>query len=294
LATLWTVENQRFIRRVARLTFGMFGTLGSGDLEAQAVGSGIFVAPFMCLTAKHVSAALFSLEGRDGLPKTRTVSQHSAGLFQVLEPFQPGPNSSSALWHVDRSWTSPVTDIAVLQVSAEGELADQMQYDMKSKFLEWQVLPPPVGAEVMAIGFPGLGVVSNGGTELKIDAPFNVHRATVTEVFDEKRDAGMLNFPCFAVDQEWGHGFSGGPVTFEDRLCGIVSAGSGFDERSFVASLWPLTLMTFDNEFGQKTQFGQLLDDGPIKSSDWLQAKPIIFQKDDEWGNPHAHIDHPH
>lgn len=130
-----------------------------------------------------------------------------------------------------------------MQVSSECEVSDRMQYQMPTLFFEWQLQPPPVEATVYAIGYPRLAVKPSDG-RLIIDAPFTFQELTVTAIHLMRRDEGMLNFPCFEVSHSLAHGFSGGPVFFEGRLCGIVSSGSSFDTRGFVASLWPLTLMS--------------------------------------------------
>lgn len=217
----------------------------------------MFVAPFMALTARHISEELLRLDDRTTIPKRPFVTQHAAALFQTLDPLTKG--ADMALWHVDRSWTSNSSDLILLQVSAESEHADTLQYKMPVRFLRWRLLPPPKGAKVQALGFPG-STVRPDGEELGIDAHFTFQELEVGTAYPSGRDRGMLPFPCFEVRGSLAPGFSGGPVMYQGDLCGIVTSGSSFDERSYVAALWPLCLMEYDNEFSIKTTFGDLLD----------------------------------
>jgi hypothetical protein len=181
--------------------------------------------------------------------------------------------------------------MALLQVSAESETAKDLQKNMP-KFFEWHLCPPPVGATVRAIGYPRHSVTpADKGVD--IGAPFTVHELRVTEIFPLYRDRGMLNLPCFEVDDSVEHGFSGGPVFYEGKLCGTISSGSGFDERSYVAALWPLALMDYSNELKQLTWFGDLLDRGVIVSDCWQELRTRISKGVDEFGNPRVFIEPP-
>lgn len=282
-------DERRLIQRAASLAFGIFGTLGDGsvDREGHQVregGSGILIAPFLAVTAHHVSKDLYKLAGREE-PRRLHQTLHAAHLFQCLDPFNPEASVTS-LWHVDRSWASRHTDISLLQVSAENEVAERLQGEMPSKFFEWRLSPPPVGSRVWAIGFPQLCISPDGGAAVVGGAPFTLQELHVTRIYPLRRDRGMLNFPCFEVDDSVSPGFSGGPVFYKDQLCGIVTSGSDFDNRSHIALLWPLTLMDYSNELGEGSRFGELLDRGVITSSDWWEIRSRISKGEDESGEP--------
>jgi hypothetical protein len=281
-------DARHLIRHAAPLVFGIFGTLGDGsvgreDDEVREGGSGIFIAPFLAITARHVSKDLYQLGGREEARRFHQ-SLHAAHLFQCLDPFNP-ESSEKSLWHVDRSWSSPHTDITLLQVSAENEIAKRLQVEMPSRFFEWHLSPPLIGSTVYAIGFPQLRVRPDG-RDVICSAPFTLQELQVTQVYPLGRDKGMLNFPCFEVDDSVDHGFSGGPVFYKDKLCGIVTSGSTFDSRSHIALLWPLTLMDYRNEFGGKSRFGDLLDRGVIAASDWREIRNRISKGENEFGDP--------
>ena len=284
-----TPDLERLVRRAARLTFGVFATIGSGaDIETRAGGSGIFLSPFTGLTARHVSLDLLRLEGRDSRPRTKSfLTQHSVGLFQVLDPFDE--KSERALWHVDRSWNSRDTDLTLLQVSAEDATSDRLQYSWPTRFFDLHLLPPPRVSRIVAIGFPQLGATPSGDTQIALDAPFTVKEGQVTKIYQIRADLGMLNFPCFEVDIHFDHGFSGGPVFFNDQLCGLVSHSSSFDARSTCASLWPLALARMDNEFGTEWTVADMLNNGTLFAVDWREVKGRISLQEDEHGR-HAFL----
>lgn len=268
---------ERLIRRAAPLTFGMFATVGGpDDMQSRAGGSGIFIAPFLGLCARHVSLDLFRLEGRDERPRRGSfLTQHSVALFQVLDPFDQ--KSEKALWHVDRSWNSRYSDMTMLQVSAEDDMSDKMQYQWPTRFFDLQLLPPERGAKVTAIGYPHLSANPASGVQLSVDAPFTVGEGTVTKIYQIRGDRGMLNFPSYEVDIQFGHGYSGGPVFHDGELCGLVAA------ESVVTSLWPLALMTMDSELGQWS-VADMLNRGTLRASDWSLVKDRISIQEDESG----------
>lgn len=275
-------NTKRLVHRATPLTFGIFGTMGD---ESREGGSGIFVAPFLAITARHVTDDLYRLADREP-PRQSHQSQHAGHLFQVLDWVDPNVGAKT-LWHVDRTWRSPHTDITLLQASAENEIAKQLE---QPSFFEWCLYPPPIGSMVISIGFP-LQSVKAGGRHVDITTPFHVRALCVTDIYPCYRDKGMMNFSCFELGDVVDPGFSGGPVFHDGKLCGIISSGSGFDRRSYAASLWPLTLMDYSNEFGQQTRFGDLLDSEVIVASNWADIRKRIGKGTDYFGNPCAFFD---
>lgn len=275
---------ERLIRRVARYTFGVFATIGSeDDMQVTAGGSGIFIAPFLGLTARHVSEYFVRLDGRENRPKYRFRTQHAIGLFQVLEPLNLNQNSPHALWHVDQSWNSAYSDLTLLEISAEDQNSDRIQYDWPSRFFELQLLPPERGSRVVVIGFPELETHAAGGSKINIGAPFTVKEGTVTKIYQIRADLGQLNFPCFELDIHVAGGFSGGPAFCDDRLCGIVSQSPSYEARSTIATLWPLALMKGRDKLGAWSIAAQF-ENGSLRASDWTQVKSRISVEEDEHG----------
>ena len=111
----------------------------------------------------------------------------------------------------------------------------------------------------------------------------------ITDVYQLRRDSGLLTFPCFRIDKLVNDGFSGGPVFWEDKLCGIVSTGS-VDGSTYAASLWPLCLLEYEypdlGTLGSRRVFGELFERGVVRSNDWRNIKDRIAKRYDAEGNP--------
>ena len=182
----------------------------------------------------------------------------------------------SADWAFTNIWVNPVTDIATLQLAPTDAPAVEMMNRMRPLFPMWSLLPPPVGAAVVLMGQPR--DLPPPGTALSSHLTYTAQPAYVIEVHERRFDRGMYNFPCFVVDREVPHGMSGGPVFYDNRLCGIISGGLG--EQTVIASLWPVLLSEFENpklgELNRKVTFEWLFESGQLKATDWSQVKGRI------------------
>lgn len=285
--------------RFAPLVFGIFG---HGDDDAGSVvtrvgGSGVFVAPCYAITARHVVRDLFNTNPARADDLRRKTSgyeylPHWSGLFQVSEVRNPA--APPALWGVTRMWDATVTDICLLEAAPDGELATQRMNASRTSFAEWSLLPPPVGALVEMVGFPSSRVTLSEGSS-RFAFPFTVQRAWVHEVFEVRRDRGMYSFPCFSVNQAIDHGFSGGPVFYNGRLCGVVSGGSIAEENlTYVASLWPLCLMEIEypnlGSLNRKEAVGDWFENGRLCAPDWPAVKGRAMVVKDDDGRPWARL----
>ena len=177
-----------------------------------------------------------------------------------------------------------------MQVSLEKGYDKQLEFQMPTRFFEWRLLPPEVGERVDLLGFPETGVKPEADG-LRLDVNYVVQQGHVTVIHSMRRDRGMLTFPCFEVDRPVDHGFSGGPVFVNGKLCGIVSAGS-LEDHTIVASLWPLCLMEYEYPgISGKTMFGELIASGVVPAEDWSEARCRISKRWDENDQPYAHIE---
>lgn len=290
------------ILRATPLVFGIFGQIEGPDGEriVRVGGSGIFIAPFQALTARHVTRDLFRTDSmaEDNLNRRVRAAEinaqtdyfelpHSSVLFQPK--FEKPPRI--LLWHVRYTWDSNITDISLMEVFTEGGEAAGMENKMTG-FFEWSLLPPPVGSHVTMLGYPQAEIKANGDL-LNLNLLLVEQSGQVTEVYEDRHDRGMFSFPCFRIDKPIDHGFSGGPVFWEDKLCGIVSGGS-FDDGTFAASLWPLCLLEYEypdlGALGGKTTFDKLFESGVLRSQDWPQIRERISKRYDEDGRPYAYI----
>ncbi|HEX6176130.1 MAG TPA: serine protease [Candidatus Binatia bacterium] len=294
-------ETELLVRRATPLIFGVFSQIenANGAREVRFGGSGIFVAPFQTITARHVNRDLFRVDpdAADHLQRRLNDVErgdgrfycelpHSSALFQARLGRRPRP----LIWHVRRSWDSVLTDISFMEVFAEGDEAAGAERDMAG-FFEWSLLPPDRGAEVVMLGFPQADIRTNAGV-LNIDLNYVIQRGEVTDIYPIQRDRGMYNFPCFRINRPVDHGFSGGPVFSEGRLCGIVSGG--FDDDTYASSLWPLCLMEYEypdlGGIGLKRSFSDLFRTGVLRSTAWAGIEPRIEKRHDENGRPYAHL----
>src|SRR5262249_43522534 len=296
-------DTEFLINRATPLVFGVCAQIEDEDGKriTRVGGSGVFIAPFHALTARHVTRELFNTDSMRGDDLKRRVTNaeedgrsiyfetpHSSILYQVMLTTPP----RSLLWHVRHTWDSSVTDISLMEVFAEGDEAAGMEHKMTG-FFELALLPPPVGAHVIMLGYPLANIESNNGL-MKLDLKYVSQEGEVTDVYDLSRDQGMYSFPCFRVNKPVDHGFSGGTVFWDGKLCGIVSGG-GFDDDTYAASLWPLLLMEYQYPdsgiLGGTRTFRELFESGVLSSEDWPQIRDRSTKRDHDNGKPYAYLE---
>jgi len=265
--------------RVAHHLFGVFGHTDdeAGNRVVRFGGSGLFVAPFQGLTARHVLVDLHRTDKyrADELLRRTSgffVPPHSMCVFQVVEAFG-NEQKRVAIFHVRRSWNLTTTDISLIEAAPDDSVSTLAQMETPVRYFEWSLAPPPVGSTVLMFGFPKTTITALAD-RFNVQCQFVMQGSVVTEVFDKQRDSGLYSFPCFSVDQPIDGGFSGGPVFWDGRLCGLVS-GDSFGS-TYVTSLWPLCLTGYeypDIAFLQEQSFATLFERGVLKSPDWPQIK---------------------
>jgi hypothetical protein len=290
-------NTRHLVYRMTPLICGVFAHAPgpSGKRFVRFGGSGIFIAPFLAVSASHVCRDLFRTDpDQADLLRRRKgylATPHSTGLFQVAPSRM---SQSHAIWGVNRTWDPVVTDIAMMQVGADQGDAVRRQHSREMGFFEWSMLPPPIGAQVHMFGFPKTDMIVTEDDKIEGKVLYTIQTGTVRAVFEIKRESGMYKFPCFSIDKPVDHGFSGGPVIWEDRLCGIVSGGS-IEEITYAATLWPLCLLEYEYPdqpaaLGGKQTVADLFDKGIIRSPDWKRIKGRISRQLDSNGSPFAHL----
>jgi hypothetical protein len=174
-----------------------------------------------------------------------------------------------------------------MQVSAENGDALAIQYTWPASFLELQLTPPAIGETVQAFGYPRHAVRTDG-TRLFFDVPAAFSEGTVRAIHSPFRDRVMLNFPIFEVEMWTDHGFSGGPVFHEGKLCGLVSAGLKSDDPgdhiTYIATLWPILRANVDFGLGKSLLIQDLLHRGVLSSRGWRDVAQRVVLKSDERG----------
>lgn len=267
--------------RCATLTFGMYGWLPGQVHDVSQAGSGVMIAPGLSLGAGHVSKAMIALDERYDVanpPKGDFYPEYGTSCFQAPR------NGEPILFGVTGTWTSRDTDVAVMTVVPDSPMAAwSARYAFPSAFVEWQLTPPPVGADVELYGYPNTALV-NDGKGHSGPVTWVQQTASVTDIFEPMRTHGHLDFPCYRLGRPVDKGFSGGPVFYEGRLAGITSVslalqdGDDSEQDTYVASLWPLLLMEFEIK-GRRFTFGDCFNYGTIRAIDYPELRGKVYRK---------------
>lgn len=212
---------------------GLIVAIGFIDKERKGIiGSGIMIAPGLCLTATHVmeeikkkQALLFTFPNEDNMriwiPKDFNAQQKTS---IELIPFQkPEPKYS---------------DVGVLSYSPFSKFKDAEDY----LFAPIAVSVPKIGERLWATGYRQ---ISNNGVP-KI--AFFIISGLVTEQYLEGRGS-HINGPCVEVAMEALGGMSGGPVfNANGSVIGVISSSlEGADDSrgpTYVSLAWTSLLST--------------------------------------------------
>jgi hypothetical protein len=238
------------------------------ELRIESGGSGILISPRQFLTATHVMNYLtktWTMRGSD---------RHA--LFQFVEP--PG---RMLIWDV-RAIGIPepdTLDLCLLDAEVNTEESSAPASAQATKFLEWALEPPSVGAEVVMLGYPRTDT-SGRGVHKTLHAKPVVTIGRVVEVFSPRHDRGQYSFPCFSIDQPIDHGASGGPVLWNGRLCGLVWGGN-YVGGTMASALWPLCLCD---------PIVAKLESGTIRATDWPTLRGRASWRNDSSGEPELYI----
>jgi V8-like Glu-specific endopeptidase len=215
--------------------------IGDDGLKLLALGTAVRIAPGLALTAKHVIWSAWTNLQSSVLPSGSKPVQLS---FQIYAINFSGESANPAFWTIERVWGPPLSDLAILQVRPVSEDMDQKYANAG---LRINALPPKVGDSVAAFGYPSSSI--EAFTREPLSITFRVHALTtsgpVLQVFDNRRERGMLNFPCFEINARFEPGMSGGGVFNQaGELCGIICSAlrpaDGVSHIAYAATLWPV------------------------------------------------------
>ena len=121
--------------------------VGGNAIETHALGSGVFIAARLAITAKHVVEEFWNrLASGNRFEGERPLE----GAFSILAVQFPGPSSEPALWLVSFVWCARFTDIAVLAVTPANDLAERYAWAVTPRL---NLMPPSPGERVVAFGY---------------------------------------------------------------------------------------------------------------------------------------------
>lgn len=274
------------LSRYATITTGMYGWMHDRPAKCDQAGSGVFIAPGLVLTAKHVVNEMGTLDPKWDAAKHET-ADFSGATFDI-RLYQAPRLAQPILWYAKGDIVrSKDTDVAILTVEPDPDYPMTLwaaQNALPPAFVPWRLEPPPVDAKVELYGWPKPKIV-NEGTIHKGPVKWVEQTGVVTHVFETMRDHSYINFPSFRIDRPVEGAFSGGPVFYNGALVGITSISTDTDPKqpdiigdTYIASLWPLLLRELDYQ-GRKVTFGDLFDEGAIKALDYADFRAKVVRK---------------
>jgi len=231
-----------------------FLLIGIEEDIASPEGTGFFIAPGIAITARHVIDGLwkhFEIYGKK-FPKRKTEEE---AIFGVLALQFLGDKSEQAVWYIEKTWISDLTDIAFLFLKP---FNDKAQNYIPNEQLELSMFEPSIGDKITAFGYPDSKVdiqiaASTSYANWKLKPTLST--GTVTNVCKKYRDSGFLNFPIIETDARFDHGMSGGPVFNEKgQVCAVICNGIGSDDEGFVSTgalLWLAMFTGMDLPIGK-------------------------------------------
>jgi hypothetical protein len=273
-----TGEDLLLFERMKSLVFGVYAWADKDERhQVKEAGTGVFVAPGVGLTARHVAQSFRRLDSRsdswdrrksplDSQYRTFSVtSEYAALVYQVTGNAHLPPEEKQIRWKVNVNWPSHDTDINVMRLEPNSTAAEGVQREQR--YFDWYLKPPPKGAIVRVYGFPKADVVVEGVDHL-VDVNLELAVTKVVDHFYPIHDHGMANFPVFQLHRELDDGFSGGPVLWHDKLVGLFSG------PAFVTPLWPTALLTYPDPFLDcERSFADHFESGLIHTLDWREVK---------------------
>lgn len=278
------VEHDK-LSRYATITTGMYGWVHGQPAKCDQAGSGVFVAPGLVLTAKHVVNGMGTLDPKWNAAKHET--EDFSGVSFGIRLYQAPRFDEPVLWYAKGDIVrSRDTDIAILKVEPDPDYPATLwaaKHALPPAFVPWRLEPPPVGAEVELYGWPKPEITNTGEVHTGPVKWVEQH-GTVTHVFDSMRDHFYINFPSFRIERPVEGAFSGGPVFYKGALVGITSISMETDPNqpdlvgdTYIASLWPLLLREFEYQ-GEKVTLGELFDEGVIDATDYADFRGKVVR----------------
>jgi hypothetical protein len=259
--------------------------LARDEETIHPLGTAVFVSPGLAITAKHVIGESWRMYGFSDVPMERRGGQTAH--YEILAVQYPGNKSDAAIWIARGAWASPYSDIAAISLEPADDLARSYVFPTMPTL---SVLPPAQGEKVTAFGYAASSVVTLEGNQLSLSLDPLTAPGTVTEVYPERRDMGMLSFPSFQVEGHFIGGMSGGPIYNSiGELCGLVCSGDNDTPIANGVALWPILVVMISHEgFGVtctgEYRMSQLADHGRLTLKDYDKVDNNVELVDEPLG----------
>ena len=151
-----------------------------------------------------------------------------------------------------------LTDVAFLRLNPYNDIATN---NPLTKQVIIDFTPPKIGSEVVGFGYYGTHSESKisfydkeKGPLLEVTHWPVTTVGNVAEIYPEKRDSLILNFPSFRVNFKSKPGMSGGPVFNKaGNLVGVISSGMEGHDIANVCLLWPSVLTEIQTAESKRT-----------------------------------------
>ena len=220
-------------------------------LPTKAIGSGVFIADRLILTARHVVEDYWNTFNKSSVRMDQPGKKMAD--FAMFAVQAPGNGTETAVWASSKLSICPYSDLALISVVPVDDLA-KAQPPLSP--LRMHILPPAKGEKIAAFGYASTRVVDEIGHKVEFELNPSMSKGIVTEVFAEKRDTCQLPFPSYEIQGHFIGGMSGGPVFNESgELCGLVCSGlsdasveySDDPPVAWSVVLWPIVGIRIDH-----------------------------------------------
>lgn len=208
-------------------------------------GVATFVSANLAVTCRHT---LDDFLERIGTPKdepeqpTRSVRATKSNAGYSLKGVQI-TQSKAALWSIRKTFSSNISDLALLLVVPANDDAQSLSEDKESVVAKIRLALPRVGETVSAYGFPHSKILSASQESLSIKVDPYSSEGTVQSIHPLRRD-NLMPFPCFQTNCRFDSGMSGGPIfNSMGELCGVIGSGydleDGTEPIGYGIAIWP-------------------------------------------------------
>jgi hypothetical protein len=215
-----------------------------GVAPTKAIGSGVFVAERLIMTAKHVVQGYWQLYGNPNVVLERQGKKLAD--FEMFAVQALGNSAATALWAARKVALCPYSDLALISVEPVDELA-KTQQTLKTPILS--ILPPARGEKIAAFGYASTSTITEEGQQVKFGLNPSTSKGVVREVYLEVRDSTLLSFPSIELETHFIGGMSGGPIFNESgELCGLICSGYDDAPVAYGVALWPITGILIDHK----------------------------------------------